>query len=69
MTQSERDEEAQAVLEYEAMRAQGVSLQEIGAGRFKIEKTEEGNIEVHRNEDVDSGEEKISPNPKHIEQA
>lgn len=39
MSQGERDEEAAAVLEYENMRAQGVSLAEIGAGRAKgIEK-------------------------------
>lgn len=39
MSQAERDEEAAAVLEYEHMRAQGVSLAEIGAGRAKgIEK-------------------------------
>lgn len=35
MSQAERDEEAAAVLEYERMRAQGVSLAEIGAGRAK----------------------------------
>jgi MFS transporter, SHS family, lactate transporter len=42
MTQEEREEEAAVTLEFEAMRAQGVSLQEIGAGRAKkIDSTEE----------------------------
>ena len=35
MTQEERDEEAALAKEYEEMRSQGVSLQEIGAGRAK----------------------------------
>lgn len=35
MEQSERDEEAREVKEYEEMRANGVSLTEIGAGRAK----------------------------------
>lgn len=59
MTQSERDEEAAAVLEYEAMRAQGVSLAEIGAGRVKIEK-HDGEIVAERVEDIESGETKVS---------
>ncbi len=52
MTQSERDEEAATVLEYEAMRAQGVSLAEIGAGRVKIEKID-GEIHVQHIDDIE----------------
>jgi len=48
MSQAERDEEAVSVLEFEAMRRQGISLAEIGAGRAKgIEKPmEEERIET-----------------------
>lgn len=35
MTQEEREEEAALAREYEEMRANGVSLKEIGAGRAK----------------------------------
>lgn len=35
MTQEEREEEAALAKQYEEMRTQGVSLQEIGAGRAK----------------------------------
>jgi hypothetical protein len=47
MTQEERNEEAAAVLEYEDMRAQGVSLQEIGASRAKVEKAPEDEYAKH----------------------
>ena len=57
MTQSERDEEAAAVFEYERLRAQGVSLAEIGAGRYKISK-EEGELRAQHIDDIESGEEK-----------
>lgn len=52
MSQSERDEEAAAVLEYEALRAQGVSLADIGAGRVKIEKVD-GEIQVERVDNIE----------------
>ncbi len=35
MTQDERNEEAALVLQFEELRAQGVSLLDIGAGRAK----------------------------------
>jgi len=61
MTQSERDEEAEAVLEYESLRAQGVSLAEIGAGRVKIEKVD-GELRAQHVDDIEdvSGREKAT---------
>ena len=38
------------------VRADGVSLQEIGAGRVKIEKTEEGDVMARHIDDIDSNE-------------
>ena len=65
MSQEERDEEAEAVLEYEHMRSQGVSLQEIGAGRAKgIEKP--GMVEEENTPPATSLDEKTDP--KHVEQ-
>lgn len=58
MTQAERDEEAAATLEYERMRAEGVSLTEIGAGRVKMEKQEDGDVVPRHVDDDDSNEEK-----------
>ena len=55
MTQSERDEDAAAVFEYERLRAQGVSLAEIGAGKVKIEKID-GEITAKHVDDIESGE-------------
>lgn len=55
MTQSERDEEAAAAFEYERLRAQGVSLAEIGAGKVKVEKVD-GEIRVQHIDDIESGE-------------
>jgi SHS family lactate transporter-like MFS transporter len=52
MTQSERDEEAAAVLEYESLRSQGISLAEIGAGRVKIEKVD-GEIHAQHIDDLE----------------
>ena len=60
MTQSERDEEATVVLEYEHMRAQGVSLQEIGAGRVKIAK-HDGEIVAQHVEDVNDSDDNVTP--------
>ena len=57
MTQQERDEEAAAAFEYERMRAQGISLAEIGAGKVKIEQVE-GEIKVTPIDDIESGEKK-----------
>jgi hypothetical protein len=57
MTQSEREEEAAAVFEYERLRAQGVSLAEIGAGKVKIEKVD-GEITAKHIDDIESGEHK-----------
>lgn len=59
MTQSERDEEAAATFEYERMRAEGVSLQEIGAGKVKIARQEDGEVVPVRADDLDSNDEKI----------
>ena len=48
MTQDERDEEAALTLEFEEMRAQGVSLLDIGAGRAKkMNDSDERIEEVH----------------------
>lgn len=52
MTQSERDEEAAAVIEYEALRSQGISLAEIGAGRVKIQKID-GEITAQHIDDIE----------------
>lgn len=60
MTQAERNEEAEAVLEYERLRAQGVSLVDIGAGRVKIQKLG-GETTVQHVDDVESGGEKHAP--------
>jgi hypothetical protein len=57
MTQAERDEDAAAVFEYERLRAQGVSLAEIGAGKVKIQK-QDSEITVQHVDDIESGEEK-----------
>jgi hypothetical protein len=57
MTQAERDEDAAAAFEYERLRAQGVSLAEIGAGKVKIQK-QDGEITVQHVDDIESGEEK-----------
>ena len=57
MTQAERDEEAEAAFEYERLRAQGISLAEIGAGKVKIQKID-GEITVQRIDDIESGEHK-----------
>lgn len=58
MTQEEREEEAALAKQYEELRTQGVSLQEIGAGRAKAlgpgeqpgmnEKAEEKAAEISR---------------------
>jgi hypothetical protein len=57
MTQAERDQEAEAAFEYERLRAQGVSLAEIGAGKVKIQKID-GEITVQHIDDIKSGEHK-----------
>ncbi|KAK3680508.1 hypothetical protein LTR37_021200 [Vermiconidia calcicola] len=57
MAQAERDEEAEAVLEYERFKAQGVILVDIGAGRVKIQKLD-GETTVQHVNDVESGGEK-----------
>lgn len=62
MSQGERDEEAAAVLEYEAMRAQGVSLAEIGAGRakgFEKRADEESPVRAETIEDEEKGETRV----------
>ena len=59
MTQSERDEEAAAAFEYERLRAEGVSLAEIGAGKVKIEKVD-GEIRAQHIDDIESGEDKTA---------
>lgn len=41
MSEDERDEEAAAVKEYERLRMSGMSLQEIGAGRAKLDENGE----------------------------
>lgn len=64
MSQGERDEEAEAVLEYERMRAQGVSLAEIGAGRAKGMGGERESEE--RMEEVGDGE-KGEPETRFVE--
>lgn len=46
MTQEERDEEAALTNEFEQMRAQGVSLAEIGAGRVKKVDSNEEDVEA-----------------------
>ena len=56
MTQAERDEEAAAVFEYERLRAQGVSLAEIGAGKVKIQKAD-GEIVTKHIDDIEIGDE------------
>lgn len=61
MTQAERDEEAAATLEYERMRADGVSLTDIGAGRVKAERQEDGTVVARAVDESDSNEEKIDP--------
>lgn len=61
MSQAERDEEAAATLEYERMRAEGVSLADIGAGRVKTERQEDGTVVTRGIDDSDSGEEKVDP--------
>jgi hypothetical protein len=65
MTQSERDEEAAAVFEYERLRAQGVSLAEIGAGKAKIQKVD-GEITVQHVDDIESGEHKPATDEEKI---
>jgi hypothetical protein len=57
MTQAERDQEAEAAFEYERLRAQGISLAEIGAGKVKIQKID-GEITVQHIDDIESGEHK-----------
>ncbi len=59
MSQEERQEEAEATYEYERMRAQGVSLQEIGAGRVKMEKTSEGDVVATHIDEVGSSDDKL----------
>lgn len=59
MTQAERDEEAEATYEYERLRAEGVSLTEIGAGRVKLEKTADVDVVARHVEDMSSDNEKI----------
>ena len=59
MTQAERDEEAAAVAEYERLRAQGVSLAEIGAGKYKNQMAEKESGGQHI-DDIESGEEKTT---------
>jgi MFS transporter, SHS family, lactate transporter len=65
MSQAERDEEAATVLEYESLRAQGVSLAEIGAGRVKVEKVD-GDLKVQHIDDIEdqSGTEKMGTDEK-----
>lgn len=56
MTQEERNEEAAATQEFEDLRAQGVSLQEIGANRARMEgKSEKMELadEVEQLEDME----------------
>lgn len=65
MTQSERNEEAAAAFEYERLRAQGVSLAEIGAGRIKIQKID-GEITVQHVDDIESGEQKAATDEEAI---
>lgn len=57
MTQAERDEEAAAAAEYERLRAQGVSLAELGAGKVKIEKVD-GEMRATHVDDIESGDHK-----------
>lgn len=66
MSQAERDEEAEVTLEYERMRAAGVSLAEIGAGRVKIEKGEDGDVVARHIEDVDSNDEKMVTETRNV---
>ena len=54
MTQAERNEEAAATLEYEQMRRQGVNLEEIGAGRVKLAKQDDGEIVAEHVDDIES---------------
>ena len=61
MTQAERDEEAAATLEYERMRADGVSLTDIGAGRVKAERQEDRTVVARAVDESHSNEEKIDP--------
>lgn len=65
MTQAEREEEAAAAFEYERLRAQGVSLAEIGAGKVKIQKVD-GEITATHIDDIESGEVKGSSNEQTI---
>lgn len=60
MSQAERDEEAAAVLEYEALRAEGVSLADIGAGRVKVEKVD-GEIQVQHVNNIEEDLEGAKP--------
>lgn len=55
MSQAERDEEAAVVLEYESLRAQGVGLADIGAGRVKVEKVD-GELRVQHIDDIENQE-------------
>lgn len=50
MSQEERNEEAALTLEFEEMRAQGVSLAEIGTGRAKIASSSEDVVENETDE-------------------
>jgi SHS family lactate transporter-like MFS transporter len=65
MTQSERDEEAAASFEYERLRAEGVSLAEIGAGKVKIQKVD-GEIKAQHIDDIESGEHKSATDEEGI---
>lgn len=65
MTQAERDEEAALVLEFEAMRARGVSLAEIGRSRTKEEGIMLGPGKIVERDLV----EKDDADVKHIEEA
>ena len=55
MSQSEREEEAAIVLEYESLREQGVSLADIGAGRVKVEKVD-GELRAQHIDDIEDVE-------------
>ena len=62
MTQDERNEEAAIAIEYESMRAQGISMADIGAGKVKTQKFD-GEITAQHIDDIESGEEKTATTP------
>lgn len=60
MTQEERNQEAAATLEFEELRAQGVSLQEIGQNRVRMEGKSEKLDLADEIEHVEGDEEKAT---------